>query len=181
MRTEFEQKNSKFSDKAHIAAQTQLYPKLFNVTPDKIVYEDVTLSEDPRHKILDAEMAVDRVLSISMGTLRFPITYTVQERFRRPQYKKYQDITITECNLNSGVKSELYKLSGGLFVYGYFNENTNMIEQFIVLCSSELLYKIVRGDLKKWSVETNRKNQTFITIKFDILRNNKLILYEYIA
>lgn len=178
MRTPITPENVEFSQEAHKAAQRQLYPNLFNTTPDKIVYEDVTLSEDPRHQILDGEMAVDRMINVSISSLRAPITFTVQERFRRTKFQHYQDITVTEFNLNSGRKSELYKLSGGLFVYGYFNNLTNLILQAVVFSSSALLLSFVRGNLNDWNVLTNKKNQTFFTFKFNILRKAGLIIYE---
>lgn len=101
MRTNFSTENSLFSDKAHLAVHTQLYPFVFNVTSDHISYESVTLSNDPtdpRHQIMNGEMAIDRIVNVSLDYLTFPLTYTVQERFRRTTAKKWQDITITEHN-----------------------------------------------------------------------------------
>lgn len=182
MKTNFSSSNAAFSDKAHIAAQTQIYPLVFNTTSENITYESVTMSDSPednRKKILDGEMAVDRVLSVSAKSLPFPLSYTVQERFRRTNAKKWQDITITEFNTESGLPSELYKLSGGLFVYGYYNETEDNIEQFVVFSSSALLLCLASGDLKIDARGMNpRSKQTFITFKFDNLRKHGLILSE---
>lgn len=182
MRTNFSSSNSAFSDQAHIAAQTQLYPLVFNASSENITYESVTISESPedqRNKILDGEMAVDRMVTVTVDSFPFPLSYTVQERFRKPKFRKYQDITITEYNHSSGLPSELYKLSGGLFVYGYFNEELNLIEQFVVFSSSSLLVKLASGELKPDCRKTNpRSNQSFIGFNIDSLRKHGLILSE---
>lgn len=182
MRTNFSSSNAAFSDKAHIAAQTQIYPHVFNTSSENITYETVTLSENPddqRSKILDGELAIDRVINVSLKTFPFPLSYTVQERFRKTKFKKYQDITITEYNHNSGLPSELYKLSGGLFVYGYYDDEKDKIDQFVVFSSSALLVNIASGVLKIDKRGINpRSNQSFVTFKFDTLRKHGLILSE---
>jgi len=182
MKTNFSSSNAAFSDKAHLAAQTQLYPLVFNTSSENIIYETVTLSDSPgnkRNEILDGEMAVDRVINVSVNSFPFPLSYTVQERFRKTKFKKYQDITITECNNSSGLPSELYKLSGGLFVYGYYDETANKIDQFVVFSSSALLLSLASGDLKIDKRGMNpRSDQTFVTFKFENLRKKRLLLYE---
>lgn len=182
MRTNFSSSNSAYSDKAHVAAQTQLYPHVFNTTSENIFYESVTISEsqeDKRKQILDGEMAVDRIVNVSIKQFPFPLSYTVQERFRKTKFKKFQDITITEYNYSSGLPSELYKLSGGLFVYGYYNDESNTIEQYVVFSSSAVLLSIASGELKMDHRGINpRSNQSFICFKFDTLRKHGLILAE---
>jgi len=182
MRTNFSSSNAAFSDKAHLAAQTQIYPAVFNTSSENVSYESVTLSDDPtnkRNQILDGEMAVDRKVYVTVNSFPFPLSYTVQERFRKPKFKKFQDITITEYNTSSGLPSELYKLSGGLFVYGYYDETNDKIEQFVVFSSSALLLSIASGEIKIDRRGFNdRSNQRFIAFKFDTLRNHGLILYE---
>jgi len=181
MKTIYETKNGDFSDKAHKAAQQQLYPKLFDCDFDKLSFESVTLhdSNSERNRILDGELAVDRIVKVSIKSVRFPLSFTIQERFRRVKFMPYQDITITEYNHASNKLSELYKLSGGLFVYGYYNEPKNEIDQFVSFSSSALLLKFVRGSLKMGDMRQNRKRQTFIPITFEDIRESGLMLYEY--
>lgn len=181
MRTRYDVKNGKFSDRAHLAAQSQIYPKLFNVDKSKLVFETVTMqgSNDIRNRILDGEMAVDRIVKVSYTMFRRPISFTVQERFRRSSFRKFQDVTITEFNTASGQPSELYKLSGGLFVYGYYNEVYGVFEQFVCFNSSTLLFYLGRGLLESCKMKMNEKGQTFIPVKFKVLRESGLMLYEY--
>jgi hypothetical protein len=54
--------------------------------------------------------------------LRAPLGFTIQERFRRPRYAEFQDLTLTEWNGNSNLPSELYKIRAGMFLYGYYSE-----------------------------------------------------------
>lgn len=178
MKTVFEEKNKNFSDKAHLAAQIQVYPRIFG-TPD-IQFEDVTLSNgDERSRIYDAEMAVDRILHVATNDFKKPLSFTVQERFRRTNYRnKYQDITITEWNHASNQPSELHKLTGGMFLYGYYDDAKNKITQYVMFSSAAVVFDILRKRLC-YKRASNRKNQTFISIKFDDLRKNGLIISEW--
>lgn len=182
LRTEYEPEKAAFSQKAHIAAQEQFYPLLFNVASSNLQYEDVTFKnneKDLRHKILDGEMGVDRIIYVTVPKLNAPLSFTVQERFREIKYQNYQDITITEYNYASEQKSELYKLSAAFFVYGYYDKDTNSIKQAIMLFPSELLLAIVKGDIFIEDIKKNPKEQTFITISFNKLREKGLIRFEY--
>ena len=95
MRTNFSSSNAAFSDKAHIAAQTQIYPLVFNTSSENITYETVTLSgnpDDQRSKILDGELAIDRVINVSLKTFPFPLSYTVQEDLEKRSLKNIKTL-----------------------------------------------------------------------------------------
>jgi hypothetical protein len=179
--TNFSSSNSAFSDKAHSTARTQIYPLIFNTSSDNISYENTTITENnsERNRILDGEMAVDRFVKVKVKDYNAPLTYTVQERFIRPNYIDFQDVTITEFNYSSNLPSELHKLSGGLFLYGYYDELTENIIQFVVFSSSALLLKIATGEITFTKRRRNpRTNQTFLKFSFESLRQNGLLLYE---
>lgn len=180
MSTPYSIQNANFSNNAHVAAQTQIYPRLFNVAYEQLHFETVTLDSDIRHQILDGEMAVDRIVKIDVETFKGLLSFTVQERFRRPNYKCWQDITITEWNNNTNLPSELYKLSGGLFLYGYATDGSGTkIDQAIVFSSSHLLISLTNGHLKYTKKFNPRTQQTFLGITFKDMRDINLILYEY--
>lgn len=182
LRTKYEPEKGAFSQKAHIAAQQQFYPLLFNVTSSNLQYEDVTFAnneKDLRHKILDGEMGIDRIIRVTIPKLNAPLPFTVQERFREIEYQNYQDITITEYNYASEQISELYKLLASFFVYGYYDKDKNSIKQAIMLFPSELLLAIVKEDIFIEDIKKNKKEQTFITISFKTLREKGLIHFEY--
>lgn len=182
--------NIEFTKKAHNSATRWVYPYVFNTTPHYIIYEETILKEgDERSKILDGEMAVDYKAYVKIEGLHSPLSFTIQERFRKPVFQKYQDLTITEYNNLTKQISELYKLSGGLFVYGYYDEKIDKILQSIVISSTPFLTILARS-LNNTLMKTNlpiinyakeynpRSHQDFITIRFNELRKHNLLLYD---
>ena len=95
-RTLYEQDNADFSNRAHVRARDVLYPRIFNVCRERLQFEDTLLAQSDRAKILDGEMGVDRIVRVTIHNLHAPLMFTVQERFRRPEFAKYQDMTVTE-------------------------------------------------------------------------------------
>lgn len=177
MRTTFEQKNSEFSDTAHMAAQTQIYPYIFN-PQCRLSFESTTLNLGTQQSILDGQMATDRIVSVSVESLKAPVRFYVQERFRRIQYARYQDITITEWNNASNQPSELYKLPGaGLFVYGYFDEQKQLFLDWIVVNTALLMRSIITEQLR-CEFRQNNKRQDFINISFKSLRDSGSVIVE---
>lgn len=190
MTTDFSLENAEFTKKAHNAAKRWIYPYIFNTTPQYITYEETVLKDgDERSKILDCEMAVDYKVFVKVEDLHSSLSFTVQERFRKPKHQHYQDLTITEYNNSTKQLSELYKLSGGMFVYGYYDEPKDKIIQSIAISSSSLLTILTRS-LNNTLMKTNlptikykkeynpRSHQDFITVRFNELRKNNLLLYD---
>lgn len=136
-RTLYEQDNADFSNRAHMRARDVLYPRIFNVRRERLQFEDTLLAQSDRAKILDGEMGVDRIVRVTIHNLHAPLMFTVQERFRRPEFAKYQDMTVTEWNHASNSPSELYKINAGLFVYGYFDERSGRFPDAIVISVTE--------------------------------------------
>jgi len=179
VRTPFDATNAGFSGKAHLAAREQFYPRLFNTSPGSLKFVDTVMDGTERNRILDGEMAVDRMVYVTKTDLHHPLTFTIQERFRRPQYKRYQDLTITEHNGCSGMPSELYKLTCGIFVYGYYSEQNDKILQALAINTSGLMYSFAVGDLTPDSKKINCKEQTFLSFLFDQLYRKGLVLFSY--
>ena len=176
MRTPYNQENQDFSNKAHLLAQQAIYPALFNVSRDYMEFESTNFSGGEKQKILDGQMAVDRIVKVSVKWFNAPIEFTIQERFRRITFERFKDITITEWNHRSNVKSELYKLNAGIFVYGYFDENQNVFSDWIAVNTTELLHRLVIRE-PGLSLEMNpRSNQTFYCFKFKDLENAGVVL-----
>lgn len=180
MRTQFDEKNKSFTDKCHMIAQEKFYPVVFNTTQDKIESVDTSLSKGEKEQILDGQMAVDRILHVTVFDLMQPLEFTIQERFRRPEYLKWQDVTITEWNRNSNLPSELYKLNAGMFVYGYANDAykpTDLLQAYAVN-TTKVLHLIATGGIK-YNRQINPKNQYFIGIRIDELRKTGCMIAEY--
>jgi hypothetical protein len=175
--TRFEQHNQDFSDKAHAAAQSLVYPRLFQCDEDRLTFESASVSDGGEKAILDGQMAVDRLVKVTVDGLRHPIQHTVQERFRRPGYRNYRDITITEWNHASNQPSELYKIKCGIFTYGYYYQEENRFGDVIAVDVSAFLMAMTTRGIS-YTKRTNRKNQDFICITFDQLHKAGVVLAQ---
>lgn len=177
MFTPFSQDNQDFSDKAHAAAQSLVYPHIFNCEKSAMEFERASVSDGGEKAILDAQMGVDRLVKVSVKGLRQPIQHTVQERFRRPAYTSYKDITVTEWNNASGLPSELYKIKSGIFVYGYFDDRKNEFGEVIAFDVTAFLVAMTAGRLP-YGKRRNKKQQDFITVTFDALHEARVVVWH---
>ncbi len=177
MRTTYEPLNAAFSNAAHLAAQQQVYPFIFNVPQKALTFEDTLLAQDERCRILDGEMAVDRIVHVSVLKLRAPLVFTIQERFRRPNFAHYQDITITEWNHASNLPSELYKMNAVLFVYGYYAEVSQKFIDAIAVDVPALFQAIAAGRIH-YEKQQNKKQQDFLSFKFADLERSGVVYWH---
>ncbi len=176
MTTPYSKENQAFSDAGHIAAQSMIYPVVFCTSQENLAFESTSLATSEKNRILDGEMATDRIVKVTVKTLRNPIQFTVQERFRKVQYVRFQDITITEWNYTTNLPSELYKLNSGIFVYGYFDPQSNAFADWVAFNTVGLLHTFVTGKCplsKQWN---ERSNQDFYTVRFEFLQKAGLII-----
>ena len=176
-RTLYEQDNADFSNRAHMRARDVLYPRIFNVRRERLQFEDTLLAQSDRAKILDGEMGVDRIVHVTIHNLPAPLMFTVQERFRRPEFAKYQDMTVTEWNHASNLPSELYKINAGLFLYGYFDERTSVFVDAIAIGVTDMLLAIATRRLR-YNRRWNKKRQTFLTLRFDDMERAGIVRFR---
>lgn len=176
-RTLYEQTNADFSNKAHMRAMDVIYPCIFNVSREHLEFEDTQLAQSERATILDGEMGIDRIVRVRVGGLRAPLVFTVQERFRRPEFAKYQDLTVTEWNHASNLPSELYKINAGLFVYGYFDEHREIFLDAIAISVTDMLFAIATRRLN-YTRRGNKKRQTFLILRFGDMEEAGIVRYR---
>ncbi len=169
--TPFSQRDFDYSYKAHVRAQTDIYPLLFKT--DRQHLEFTALPED-QARTLDGDMGTDRIVEVTVHNLRAPLTFLVQERFRRPNKYGLPDITITEWNHSSNLPSELYKIKAGLFLYAGYNEQADQFTEAIVLSVCPMLVHLAQGNLS-FTRHLNKKNQTFIAILISALEKLNLV------
>lgn len=177
MRTQYEQAQGSFSYSAHLAAREQIYPLLF--ASKDITYEDVRMDRSYRGKVLDGEMGVDVVIRSrnSSGKFSDRLPFFVQERFRRPSFGHYANITITEFNHASDQASELHKIAAGVMVYGLFDEDVDVFTAaFAVDVARLMLY--LQHDAMPFERRTNKKAQSFICLKFSDLHKASCLLWR---
>ncbi len=163
--TVYQPENGEFSNTAHEAAQRLVYPYIFNVPAECIHYESTLLGDSERSSVYDAELGIDRIANVTVNGLHNPLKFVVQERFRRPKYAAFRDITITEWNNASNLPSELYKISAGLFVYGYYDSSNDTFIDAIAIHVSKLLHCIVTNTIK-YRRNSNLKQQDFFSFTF---------------
>jgi hypothetical protein len=161
-KTKFEKENSDFSDIAHLSALERMYPLFFK---SEFVCESTSLYKSEEYRILDGEKKIDRLFHFRMQG-NSNITISVQERFRRPKYRYYRDITITEYNHDSNKDSELYGIEAMYFVYGYFNPMSRGFGEVVIVNTADLLRAIVSGEIN-YTKRMNNKNQSFLCFKID--------------
>jgi hypothetical protein len=176
MSTAYSTSNQLFSDEAHLAAQSQIYPIVFNVDREHLRFTTTSLSLGEKEKILDGEMAVDRIVSVKVQWFKSEVEFTIQERFRKKQYMSFQDITITEWNNSTNLKSELFKLNAGIFVYGYFDMKQGDILDWIAVNTVGLLHSLVIKEPRVNRGINPRSNQSFLTFKFCDLENDGFVI-----
>lgn len=177
--TPFSQVNQSFSDGGHIAAETQIYPYVFSVEPNRLTFRNTGLSTSEDGRILDGQMGVDYCVGVKSRLFQNPIEHSVQERFRNVSYLHKQDLTITEWNCRTSQPSELYKIKSGLFVYGYFDNISGLIVEWIAVNTTQMLMAIQSEQLPYSSAYNPRSEQDIIAIDFsDLLKNRCVIAYK---
>lgn len=178
MSTPYSKANQDFSDEAHKYAQDFIYPKLFNTDRENLSFECTSLGTSDKNKILDGEMATDRIVRVTVDFLHGPIQFTVQERYRKPEYARWKDITITEWNCATNLPSELYKLNAGIFVYGYFDDIKKVFLDWVGVNTVGLLLGILSDTLAVDKKTNPRSGQTFFGVSFYSLRKSGLLISE---
>jgi len=177
--TPYSSDNAAFSNRAHLRAQELLYPKIFGLPLDRLSFESTLLASGERGNTLDGEMAIDRIVKVSglPEFLRQPIVFTVQERFRRPEYAKWKDVTFTEWNTVTNLPSELYKITANIFLYGYYDEQASRFVDAIALDVQPTLRLLCNGKLTFRFGDNPRSHQTFVAFEFHHLHKAGCIIY----
>lgn len=178
-RTPYNPKRAAFSEEAHLLAQSIVYPHLFAARKEDLTFENTNIDiGTARSKILDGEMAIDRIVRVSVPNLAAPLVFTVQERFRKIRFARYQDITVTEWNVSSNLPSELFKITSGFFIYGYYNEVARQLGEVIAVDVPEFLRQIATGNLPYKRRTKAGGSQTFLTFSFCDLETSGALVFR---
>lgn len=176
MRTQFESERKAFSDRAHEAAKRLIYPQAFGSDAGDLSFESHDVADGGVNRILDGTLGIDKTVSVRCPHLHQGIGFTTQERFRKPSFAAYNDLTITEWNGTTNLPSELYKCKAQYFVYGYFSEETGAFEDALVVEVARMLRGICTRELP-FVQEINKKQQSFIAVKFEDLQAYGAVMY----
>lgn len=166
-KTRFDEQRKLKTERAHDAAETQVYPHLFK--------EDVTIrftptdrQENKIHEVMDGQLGIDLKIEVDASLVDQPIPLYVQERFRDPDYRSYQDLTITKYNNASDRVSEVSKIAAHWIVYGYYESTLHEIQEAICVNVPILARRLIGGDVDIDEKE-NDKDQDFIGVPFNTL------------
>jgi len=168
MRTAFSQERMDFTRRAHAAARQQFYPLMF---PGCVTFEDTV------NTTRDLDYAIDCQLAVCVDGLRGPIRFAIQERFRQPQEIHWGDITVTEWNLASNEPSELHKLGAQLFVYGFYDSDTDQICLAVAVDVGLMQWALAHDEIKY--ERRRRGDQSFLGFKFYALREIGAVLFVH--
>lgn len=180
MQTPYSQDNQDFSDRAHVAAQSQVYQYALDADASSLAFRCTSLAVGEKERVLDGEMGVDRIVEVSCLSMRKPITFCVQERFRRIRYRGFKDITVTTWNTRTNQPSELYKINAGLFLYGFFDDETGEVVEWLMVNTTAMLLALSDGRLKYSTRLNARSQQEFITLDYrQLYACNSLFAYFF--
>jgi len=180
--TVFDVDRGLLSQNAHLVAREQFYPEFFDnflgVTEgvDRFMSYPAA-SDSEKRKRLDLNHAIDSELRVESDQLQSPTRFTIQERFLRDSKQHFQHLTVTEMNHSSGAESELGKIKSDLFVFGYFDEQDASLIQTAVVDTSLLKRAIVSEDIE-FKRQSNRKNQSFLTIPIESIKESSIPSYH---
>lgn len=161
MKTPFSNPNAEFSRSAHFCAREKIYPRLFNLPCS---YDIQGPLKDPRWARYDGELGIDRIVRVLPQRAKAAVMFTVQERFRRPTYQVFGDVTITGWNKVTNRPGEIHKLAALFFLYGFYDQEANHFTDWVILNTAVFMLALVQGDLD-YTMSTNpRSHQVFVNL-----------------
>lgn len=166
----------RFTEKCHKMAAREVYPILLNSPSRGIEINYDFGSAD------DLNMGIDVTIAARLVQNRLPLTFTIQERFRKYDKWKidnYNDVTFTTWNNNSQTPSEWYKFKADFMVYGFANKDETSLLNWAVVCIPILQLRYMARQIIPTGQNTNDRDQDFIAFKNDDLyRLGCLVCYK---
>ncbi len=141
----------------------------------------VELDKDKRNqlsRVLDIGGA-DKMIEFADGGLAF-----LAQRFRRWQYRKYDDFTLRK-NRPSGNLTEFEKgmlalerhgFVAGFYSYGLANQAETGFERFRILRYPELLKAIITGELHPKTLNNANGSSNFLVVPFSCIPKHFFVL-----
>lgn len=160
MATIYNKENAAFSRRVHDFAKAQVYPMIWPGARLEISHLDGTEA--------DMEDKIDVEVLVYKPDLKRPIKFRVQERWRRIQFRRWKDVTITEWNNATNVPAEFYDGVMDYVLYGYFDESKQEFGE-VVLINVPKLRSLIAIDAITYTTGTNEKEQLFKAFAFDNL------------
>jgi hypothetical protein len=191
MSTIYQPLNAAFSEQAHRAARTLIYPALFRVSPERLEFEATQVERQPgedfshsRNSILDGDLKVDRLVRVNTSGESAPFLFTIQERFRRTKYhERYgRQVCLTKRNLDTRQPSEFFNACADFLVYGWFEDQPEggYFLDAVVIDLSRVKMALVRGELS-YGQRDNDKRQLMAVFNLDELQAVGAVVWKMIV
>lgn len=178
MPTPFSKSRHSLSKKAHSAAKSQVYPDIFRVERDKLVFEYPGMMDTDKDEIMDQKLSIDVTCRVSTTHLERPVYTTFQERWRRRKYQQFQDVTVTELNQKTGTSSEHYKISSGFHLYGYYDEDINKVLEAIAFSVPNWQMHVIQNNFNTMVNEHPTSKSRFVSYDFDELIESGVAVFH---
>src|SRR5947208_9286188 len=107
---------------------------------DALSYTEPTLKQDAVH-------SVDLIVRVTTSRLNAPLTFLIQERFRRPEVARFNNVTISEWLANSNRPAELYSIKAQPFCFGRYDESTDTMIESVLFWVHPTLHAIASGSI----------------------------------
>lgn len=78
------------------------YPAVFGVKPTDLTFADTMDWMKSITRELDGQRGVDRLVQVNSPGFEAVVSLSIQERLRRPAYRDYRDMNVTERNHATG-------------------------------------------------------------------------------
>ncbi len=160
MTTFYNKENAGFSTYAHKFAKRDIYPILFPGCKIEVDHVDGSID--------DLEDKIDVYVKVAKEGFKQEFVFAIQERWRKPQFSRYRDITLTEYNHDTKKPVEFYNGKMQFFLYGYFDPEKERFGEVVFIDVAALRHKICTGEID-YQINYNDKNQSFACFKFDHL------------
>jgi hypothetical protein len=163
-RTRFDKDKKRTTERAHDAAVDHVYPHLFRKGVD-MEFTPTDRRDSKVHEVMDGQLAIDLKIEVEAPLLEQKVPLYVQERFRDPQYRSFQDLTVTKYNNASQRVSEVSKIAAQWIVYGYYEDSLDEVQEAVCVNVPILSRRLISGDVEL-DEKQNCKRQDFIGIGF---------------
>lgn len=161
-----------FSGRANALAD-EFYREFFQQFGD--VQEIERFPNGTEKHILDREFAIDVQIHCISG-----VVFTLQEKFRRPQYQTFQDITIEyQQNRHTGEKGDFFRLAVDYYAYGYA-DHAKKPEKFLefYLLDYCKLKQLLAQQIVPYKIMHSSSNASMLTVPIDKIPENVMVFTQ---
>lgn len=162
--------NRAFTRDAAVEAARVLYPAAFGTA---IEIRSMDGTADDHHRGIDVVVRVP-----CPHPFEGYAEITVQERFRRPEFAHFRDLTMSEWDYVYDEPAELYKIEADLIAVGYFDPEAagegwapggGGLGEAVLVETARMKTALAQNRLRARRRVHKAQNRSFVTVPFDAL------------